>query len=238
MKIKKTKLNLSIDIIMFLVMMAVAGIGFLIKYVLISGHSRKEVYGRDVELYYLGLDRHEWGSIHLILSFLLLFFLLLHIVFHWKQITAFFKSMISAKKWRVVLSVILVSSSLILAVMPLFVKPEVQEGSSHHSHQQELWRTLLNEEHAGKSKHTANNKSSTELTTTEDAHEHSHNSDIEIYGYMSLNEVSEKYSIPATELAECIKVPAGHTNEKLGRLKKEYDFNLDDLRTFIEKAEK
>jgi hypothetical protein len=85
-KINKLKLNLVIDLIMFLVMMAVAGIGFMIKYVLVPGSERNEIYGKGVELFYWGLDRHQWGNIHLILSLILLFLLLLHIFFHWNQI--------------------------------------------------------------------------------------------------------------------------------------------------------
>ena len=46
----QSKLNLSIDIIMLLLLMPLAGIGFLIKYVLIPGIQRNERYGAGVEL--------------------------------------------------------------------------------------------------------------------------------------------------------------------------------------------
>ena len=51
--IKKSRLNLIIDIIMFLGMFALAGIGFLIKYLLIPGFKRVDIYGKDVELFFL-----------------------------------------------------------------------------------------------------------------------------------------------------------------------------------------
>lgn len=40
----KPKFNLVIDFIMMLVMMAVAGLGFLMKYVLLPGYKVNEVY--------------------------------------------------------------------------------------------------------------------------------------------------------------------------------------------------
>ena len=59
----KIKINFIIDILMMLTMMTIAGIGFLMEWVLIPGSQRWEKYGKDVDLYYLGLDRHSWGEI-------------------------------------------------------------------------------------------------------------------------------------------------------------------------------
>lgn len=59
-KKNKTKINLAIDAVMFIVLMAMAGLGFMIKYVLVPGYKRNILYERDLELYFLGLTRHEW----------------------------------------------------------------------------------------------------------------------------------------------------------------------------------
>ena len=66
---KKSTINFIIDVLMFICMAAVAGIGFLIKYTLISGRESWIVYGDKVDLYFLGIYRHEWGTIHLIIGF-------------------------------------------------------------------------------------------------------------------------------------------------------------------------
>ncbi len=92
--IRKPILNFIINASMTLCMSAIIGIGFLIKYTLISGQERWDVYGRNVELYLFGMDRHQWGMLHLILAFVLLGLLLLHIVFHWKIITNVYKKII------------------------------------------------------------------------------------------------------------------------------------------------
>ncbi|MEJ5330464.1 MAG: hypothetical protein WHT07_09960 [Desulfobaccales bacterium] len=57
----RAKLNFVIDALMFLCMAAIAGLGFLMKYVLVPGRETPLLYGRRVDLFFLGLDRHAWG---------------------------------------------------------------------------------------------------------------------------------------------------------------------------------
>ncbi|MDB4335103.1 DUF4405 domain-containing protein [bacterium] len=235
---KNSKLNLIIDIIMFLVMMAIAGIGFLIKFALIPGFERNAKYGHDVELYYWGIDRHQWGKIHLLLGLVLLFLLLLHIIYHWKQIVSIFKHMVPAKEWRIVLTTIFVVFSIVLALMPLFVHPEIEEGVSHHI-EHNLGGNVLNHEARPLKKQIISQAITVEIDTmlnseNSEHRAHSNKRVIKIYGYMTLNKVAIKYDMPVEKLASCIHVPTGHNDEKLGRLKKQFDFNFSDLRNFIE----
>ena len=98
----KAKLNFAIDALMFLCMAAIAGLGFLMKYVLLPGRESTIKYERRVELTLLGLDRHDWGTIHLYLGFLLLALLVLHIVLHWQMIPGLFGRLIakSRRRWK------------------------------------------------------------------------------------------------------------------------------------------
>ncbi len=98
--ITRQKLNIIIDIIMFLVMGALAAIGFIIRYILIPGSERWEKYGRNVDLTCWGMDRHEWGLIHLVLGILLIVLLILHIIFHWTMIVNYFKRLLPNPTWR------------------------------------------------------------------------------------------------------------------------------------------
>lgn len=59
--VTRQKLNISIDIVMFVVMVALAVIGFLIRYLLIPGTEKWERYGQNIDMTFFGLDRHEWG---------------------------------------------------------------------------------------------------------------------------------------------------------------------------------
>ena len=123
---RKSFWNFILNATMTLCMSVILGIGFLIKYTLLSGQDRKEVYGHNVELYYLGLDRHQWGTIHLLLSFVLIGLLALHIVLHWKVVTTVYQRIIKVKlaKRLLAFGFAIVCAFLILA--PLFIKPEVE----------------------------------------------------------------------------------------------------------------
>lgn len=62
--------------------------------------------------------------------------------------------------------------------------------------------------------------------------DHNHHG-VEIYGYMTLDEVSLKYDIPVGQLSKTLKIPSEHSNQRLGRLRKQYGFNLEDLRKYV-----
>ncbi len=124
--IDKPKLNFIIDALMFLVMMAMAGLGFLMKYVLIPGRARWVKYGRNVDLTLLGWDRHDWGDLHLYLGFTLLGLLILHIILHWKQIVGLFQRFISPERRTLVL-LVFVLLAVLLIYFPFLMTPEVGE---------------------------------------------------------------------------------------------------------------
>ena len=224
---KRTDLNISIDILMFIVMMPVVGIGFLIKYVLLSGVDRNLVYGNDVDLLFWGMDRHQWGSVHLYLSFVLIFLLILHLIFHWKMMLGLVKNMIKSKVSRILVAIGLPLVVLLFAIVPLFLKPEVKEGVTHHGHalqQEQLEKTRLLEP--------------IEHTSSSHFLEKHHASGIELNGRMTINDVAKVYVVSAQELCEEIGVPIDEANVTFGRLKRQYAFDLDELRTFIEQEEK
>lgn len=227
---------------MFILLMGIAGIGFLIKYILVPGVERNAIYGKNVELSFLGIDRHQWGSIHLQLSFILLVLLLFHIIFHWQQIVSVFKRMIPDKTGRLVLTSVFAIVSIILCIIPLFVKPEIQQIralSSYRNGYGSRQNDIFSDE---KSFGTiSDNKIEVEPINIKEKSNHKNEREfknkktniIEIYGYMTLDELEGKYNIPATELAQCIQIPKQLTNKRLGRLRKSYDFQLNDLRNYI-----
>ena len=94
---KNAKLNLVIDAIMLVDMMALIGVGLLNKYVLITGQQKWEKYGENLEFYLWGFDRHGWNRIHFILGLILFGLLVLHIWFHWNMVINIYKSLIKKK---------------------------------------------------------------------------------------------------------------------------------------------
>lgn len=234
----QSKLNLSIDIVMLLLLMPLAGIGFLIKYVLIPGVQRNERYGSDVDLEFLGLTRHEWGSIHLIISIIFLVLLMIHIILHWKMVVCIFGRMIPNKNVRIISATLLTGISVLLIAFPLFIKPEIVERESLHLNRKtkqqipgtaignhdKQWDSVtsmpadLNEQRPDSSNHTGT------------IHE--------IKGSQTLQFVADKYGIPAEQIAADLNIPATRTGEKLGRLKRQYSFTMDDVRNIVLKYKK
>lgn len=235
MKIIKSKLNFIIDTLMLIVMIPIIGIGFLIKYVLVPGFERNKLYGSDVELYYFGIDRHQWGTIHLYLGFVLLFLLLLHIVFHWKQIISLFKTIVFSRVRRIILSSLLVIFIIVFGILPLFITPEAKERVTHNAHYHKEGKGYHSEDLQHKNKVVVQPEE--KITPTKENKKKDKNnghSDIEIFGYMTINEVSAKYNIPAADLASHLHLPVGNNNIKLGILKKQYRFQLSELRDYID----
>ena len=248
-KVNNSKLNLSIDIIMFVILMIIAGIGFMIKYVLVPGFKRNEIYGKDLELYFLGLDRHQWGTIHLILGFTLLFLLLFHIILHWKIIQSIYKKIISNKTVRISLAIGFIAVTAVFGIGPLLIKPEIDVREFHHYHRNEFTEYYEELHHDDSLKYKTMDEESDQTDTIhfnipatikiqsevhrEGSHKRHQFYNVEVYGSMTLNEVAKKYNIPVTGLAASVNVPIEFANERLGRLRRQYRFHMDDLRKYI-----
>lgn len=133
----KAQLNFYIDLLMFLCMAAIAGIGFLMKYVLLPGKEAWVIYGKKVELSWLALDRHDWGAIHLYLGFVLLGLLVLHVVLHWQMIVSLWQKYLPVGQLRSIMTTVFLILCLAVLLLPFFIQPQVSEaiptgrGESH-----------------------------------------------------------------------------------------------------------
>jgi hypothetical protein len=236
----QSKLNLSIDIIMLLLLMPLAGIGFLIKYVLIPGIQRNERYGAGVELEFWGLTRHQWGSIHLIISIVFLVLLLLHIILHWKMIVGIFKRMFPDKALCAISATLIAGTGLLMIVFPLFVKPEIVTRKSLHLNRKIKQETLQIASPGEIRKEVSKeadkdvvvfpraglNKPKQTLSGTEFV-------DLEINGRQTLQFVANKFGIPVEKVAADLNIPSERSGERLGRLRRQYAFTMNDVRKSI-----
>jgi len=231
----KPKINLVIDAIMLIVLMLMAGLGFLIKYVLLPGYQRNALYEGDVELYYMGLTRHDWGTIHLWLSLFFLFLMLVHIVLHWKMIVCIFRQMVSRKKTRRVIAVCLGCVALFFGLAPLFVKPEVADMPRNHIHVHDpVWISIRSQTSLPDPMPASAEKQATEeeILTAPKNEKHAYE-ELELSGRMTLDEVAKKYSIPEDELTRALNIPSYHSRERIGRLRKQYGFEMEELKDVI-----
>jgi hypothetical protein len=214
----KSRINFLIDVVMFLMMMAIAGIGFLMKYVLVPGSERWEKYGSNVDLFLWGWDRHQWGALHLILGYILLGLLILHIFFHWKQIIAMFKNLICKKSIRIVLICLFLIVSFFMFLFAFIINVDVvtpKPGEGEHREER--------------------SRPASEKINHENSVSH-HESSIEVVGSMTLKEVENRYHIPADSLKKLLAIPMNlSVHEKLGRLRRAYGFHMSDVERLIEK---
>ena len=104
------------------------------QYVLVPGYQRWEIYNRNVDLYYWGMDRHEWGSIHFIIALVFLFLLIIHIALHWTMIINIYRKLIPNNLLRRVVAVIIILLVILLVTFPFFIKPQIQERGYGNIH--------------------------------------------------------------------------------------------------------
>jgi Domain of unknown function (DUF4405) len=239
---RKGKWNFIIDVIMFALMAAIAGLGLLIKYVLLPGTERWEKYGRSVDLTYLGLDRHDWGKIHLILALVLIALLALHIILHWKLTVCLFKNLIKGEKSRAIYTILLVVITVMLVIFPFFIRVDVNEivtgRERYHLELEELTSAEIEKKTIDNNKseeETSEIKKPIQEVVSHEEHEH-HNIDpsIEVKGSMTLSEISQKYNIPEEVIKTELKLPSGVSgSDQLGHLRKQYGFKMSEIEVVI-----
>ncbi len=81
----KNRLNLVVDTLAYLAMVALASTGLIMAYVLPPGTGGR--HSGEPALRLLGLGRHDWGDVHFYLAIALLVLMILHVILHWKWIT-------------------------------------------------------------------------------------------------------------------------------------------------------
>lgn len=227
---KRSTLNFIINAIMFICMAAITGIGFILKYNLIHGSERWKVYGDNVELFLFGIDRHQWGNIHLILGISLLALLALHIILHWKLVTCVYNRLFQKKLLYKVLTILFVIICFLFMLCPFIMKPtigEIQHRGGKHTEQ--INQKTKEDNHISKSynQETKSNKKSHKDHVNSD-------SSVQIRGFMTLDEVSEKYNIPTEELMKKLGIPTSvSSKQRLSLLKKEYHFEMSKIEKII-----
>jgi hypothetical protein len=232
---------------MLLLLIPVAGIGFLMKYVLISGIERNTIYGNNVDLEFFRLTRHQWGTIHLTLSIIFLVLLILHIILHWKIIICLFSSLIPAVSIRFGIALFLALFCLIILISPFFIVPEKVLFQPQYRNRSSNSPSLINHKpEAGKNITLPVQKSgepdktviSTEdqerqAVITEPDHHDSDYKEYEVYGYQTLLFVAQKYNVPVNKIAIDLNIPENLAGERLSYLKKTYSFTMTDVRKSI-----
>jgi len=242
---KKQKFNYLIDLLMLLAMLAIASIGFVIKYVLVSGSRRWEIYENNMEQTFWGMDRHDWGDVHLVLGIVLMALLILHIILHFNWVICMTKKAISQKPLRYIIVSLALLIILFCAAFPFIIKYNIQTGIHKEYHTRELKAdekleqslgTLKEktEEQQKKIKTPANQIHQPPGKETRKINEEKAWEDIDIKGYMTFFEIETEFSIPSEILINKLGLPPNTPkNERLGRIKKNRNFTMEEIKLIV-----
>jgi hypothetical protein len=230
--INKAKVNLVIDALLLLVMAAMLGIGLMIKYILITGEEKTIRYGANFRQTIFGMDRHDWGAIHLYIGYAMAGLLLLHIILHWKSIVAMFRNFIRNTAARISVLVFLVIASLILVLTPFVLKPQVDLQRKH------LGRTNDKIGDMAVQDYRNNVPVENKQNNGENGDGHGRRSyksmDLDIKGYMTIADVCGEYKISEKYLIEKLKIPEGTDgNTRLRELKDRYGIRMGKIKEII-----
>ncbi|MBN1999107.1 DUF4405 domain-containing protein [candidate division KSB1 bacterium] len=246
---KKSDLNFIIDAMLLLVLSAIIGIGFLLKYVLLTGQQKWEKLGANPDQTFLLLDRHQWGTVHLILGLVMAGLLILHLYFHWCQIKVMYKCLVKRVKTRQRVAVPFLIGCLFLILYPFFVTPtihEAKQGGGHGKHAV----GLSNRQTAGRAEQsafagfTADNRSISEKSPTADTdmveefdandHQHEKHRSLDIRGSMTVEQVCSAHNISLQELCSRLGietlVPA---NGRMSIFKRQYGISMSTVEKAI-----
>lgn len=151
-----------------------------------------------------GYDRHIWGEIHFWVAMIMFGALALHLFLHWNWIQGVFTGKPGqASGQRFMLGIIGVIAVILLAISPLISPKEIGENQGRES-----------EEH--------------ESDHADDFNTH------EIRGYMTLEEIERTTGVPAAYIIEQLQLPVNTlSDEKLGHLRNEHGFSMDEAREII-----
>ena len=210
---------------MFVCMALITSIGFLIKFTLITGRESWKIYGENVDLLFWGMDRHQWGTIHLYIGLILLGLLILHIYLHCKMIVELYHQLIKSPRTRKISLCILLIVCILLLIAPFAVNPKVVEHTNGKGHRStgQIYENEIKSNSVTYGK--LQNKSNEQYTISGTA--------IEVKGYMTLEDVAQKYNIPVKIITNQLEIPSSALKEKLGKLRKVYGFKMTDIEKLI-----
>ena len=215
MPMTKPRLNYVVDVVMFTLMGAMIFIGVLMSFFLASGPVVDEG-----SKYVWGLHRHQWGDIHMILSFAFVAFFILHLLLHWNWIKGATRKLLRSSS---VLTVILLLPALVILLAwsfsekdsPAYAEYGIRAASKFQRVEESPPPRYPREEVAVEKKNVKK---------------------VEINGRMSLADIEKAAGISAKKIAQELGLPQdAPLDRNLGSLRRSYNFEMQQVRDLITK---
>ena len=234
--IQKSKFGIITYIILLVFLALMAGIGFLMKYVLLPGIQRNSKYGADINLEFLGMDRHQWGTIHLITSKIFITLIILHIILHWDMIICILDKMIQRKLVRSWFLAILAIITLTQFINTFLASPALVSYENNYRNTAER---VESEPNGMDPLHkTANVEAKKPIPDQSKTSRHSRaKEEYGVHGIQTINGVSVQFTIPAGFIGKELKISEGNQYQPLVRLRKGYGFTMSEVGNAIAKIQ-
>lgn len=212
---RRSSLNLLIDVLSTLVMLALIATGLVVRYTLPAGSGG---HGRGGGLVLWGLDRHGWGDVHFWLAVTVGVLMVLHVAMHWRWVCATVRHVLrrgepagSAGPLRSNLYGVGFVAAIVLLIggFLLVARMNVATGEGDRSR-------------SGRAVHSEHD---------DEAHPRG---GLDVRGSMSLQEVADGTGLRVDQLKEWLGLPASvRGSERLGRLKQAYGLEIADVRRVL-----
>ena len=244
----KNNLKYLIDALLFICMVGLVGIGFLQGLVLeegpVSDVSKK---------YFLGLHTHQWGHIHFYIAIAFTVLIIIHLILSWKWIKAC-SIRIFKNKWGSALIGMVVISLLIPLIFWAFSLKHADKYAEYGTRSGRGQNIVLTEkqvkgkavqevvEPPAQKEESVQGEESLYEGRQEPVEEprltrgrlDEHETGILITGQMTLLELEKITGIPKSTILREMGLPTNiPSSESLGRLKRRYNFTMQELRDKI-----
>jgi len=243
---KKTKLNIFVDIVAFLAFLVSLISGLVLWQVLPSGEGFQGGRGELTEKIFLGMERHDWLEIHDISSLLFAVIVLLHIILHWDLIVAIFNRMFPSKNLKYGIAGFICFFGLIMLISPFILEPEQVPFEPRYRNRPDYIAPSVNKLPETTVKEVFPVQQAAEQVKTVSpsgisgspgvtAHEdrHPEYDEYEVYGYHTLQYISSRYNVPVAVITRDLKIPDNLSGDRLSWLRKRYGFTMTDVRESI-----
>lgn len=220
---KKTTTRFWVDVVMFVSFFGLLITGLIMAFFADSGPNVTEA-----SKYFLKLHRHQWGGIHSYFAIVFTLMLLIHLILEWKWIVGKTRSLLK-RAWMLV-PIVLVAVLIIFISWAVTPKNYVQYKKFNKMWDQ-LQRQWPNESPVDSAQEILpDEKPSAGFEIKSESVE------ITITGQDSLQSIERKTGIPARDIIDLVGLPLDISRtEGLGRLKRVYEFSIQDIREAIRK---
>jgi len=240
---KKTSWHYLTDFMLFISIGGLIIIGIIMAFFTSSGPMVEES-----SKYFLNLHRHQWGDIHFYFSLVFIVFLIIHLILEWKWIKGKTRKLFG-NLWFLAIAVAFL---FIILFLSWCISPkgsgayeDYGKGRGKRFFQTQAKGPGIKEEKPPlQIKNKEENKKKEAIKKGEKKkHEEKRVGGREtkqgygtiiITGQLTLNDIEEETGISSRRIADKLGLPAHISlNERLGRLRKRYLFNMQDVRDIV-----